>query len=428
MSRFAAAYLASLVTIRPVSARSTRRTFLSQVGLAGVGAGLGAGAPVAAAPAAAASGSAASTPVPFYGRHQAGIATATQEHLQFATLNLASTSRSDLRALMAELSSAAAKLTNGRPVGPLQTGDAPPVDTGEGVGLDRSRLTITFGFGPALFARGRFGLHRMRPSPLVDLPGFAGDALQRGICGGDIAIQVCADDPQVAFHAVHNLIRIATPTAEPHWALAGFGKTSNSRAQQTPRNLMGFKDGTNNILTEDGGALARYVWTERPESPAWMSGGSYMVARRIKMLFGRWDEIGLRQQELTFGRHKLSGAPLGGVSEHDPVRLDAGSKASPVIPHDAHIRLAAPSYNRSERMLRRGYSYVDGIDAGAGTAAGGLFFICFQRDPRKQFIPIQRRLANGDALSVHIEHVGSAIFACPPGARVGGYVGEGLLR
>lgn len=407
--------------------RSTRRRFLSQVGAAGLGAGLGAVAP-AGADAAVTEATTAAAAVPFYGRHQAGIATPTQEHLQFATLRLASSARGDLAALLAELSSAAAKLTNGKPVGPLLTGDAPPVDTGEAVGLGRSRLTVTFGLGPGIFARGRFGLHGLRPAPLVNLPQFTGDALQPGISGGDIGIQVCADDPQVAFHAIHNLIRIASPTAEPHWALAGFGKTSNSRAQATPRNLMGFKDGTNNIVGEDAAALNRFVWASRPVSPGWMSGGSYMVVRRIRMLFGRWDEIGLSQQELTFGRRKLSGAPLGAAREHDPVPLEAGPSSAPVIPHDAHIRLASPSYSGGERMLRRGYSYVSGIDGETGTAAGGLFFICFQRDPRKQFIPIQRRLANQDALSAHIVHIGSAIFACPPGARVGGYVGESLLR
>ncbi len=411
-------------------AQSTRRGFLSQLGAAGLGAGLGAVASGAGSAAAAsgATATAASPSVPFYGRHQAGIATATQEHLQFATLNIVSSARGDLAALLSALSAAAARLTSGQPVGPLVTGDTPPVDTGETVGLGRARLTITFGLGPRLFDRGRFGLHRLRPAPLVDLPGFTGDALDPGLCGGDIAVQACADDPQVAFHAVHDLIRIATPTAEPHWLLAGFGKTSNSSAQQTPRNLMGFKDGTNNIVAEDGTALGRYVWAARPASPAWMAGGTYLVARRIQMLFGRWDEIGLTQQELTFGRHKLSGAPLGAVHEHDPVPLDAGPRSAPVIPRDAHIRLASPSYNGGERILRRGYSYVDGVDHGMGTAAGGLFFVCFQRDPRKQFIPIQRRLANTDALNAHTTHIGSAIFACPPGARVGGYVGEGLLQ
>jgi deferrochelatase/peroxidase EfeB len=406
---------------------TTRRGFLSAAGLAGVSAGVGIGAGRAQGKVLAHDAQAAPDGVPFFGAHQAGIATHTQEHIQFAALDVLSNSLSDLRALVAQLSSAAALLSRGDPVGPLQTGATAPVDTGESVGLSTSRLTVTFGLGPSIFARGRFGLAGRRPAPLVVLPAFAADALEGGLCGGDIGVQVCADDPQVAFHAVHNLIRLAGPTAVPRWALAGFGGTSNSRSQQTPRNLMGFKDGTNNIVAEDANALERFVWARGPESPEWMRGGSYMVLRRIQMLLGRWDDIPLVQQEQTFGRHKLSGAPIGGVHEHDPVNLRAKAGGAPVIPSDAHVRLASPQYNRGERLLRRGYSYVDGVDRTSASAAGGLLFICYQRDPRSQFIPIQRRLASYDALGAHTVHVGSAIFACPPGTREGGFVGETLF-
>jgi deferrochelatase/peroxidase EfeB len=300
------------------------------------------------------------------------------------------------------------------------------VDTGEAIGLRSSRVTVTFGLGTSIFRPARFGLDARRPAPLVSLPHFLGDALNPQITGGDIGIQVCADDPQVAFHAAHDLIRLAGPTAFPRWSLAGFGKTSNSRAQTTPRNLMGFKDGTNNIKVEDQQAMNQFVWAGAPESPAWMKGGSYMVVRRIRMLFGHWDEVGLSGQERIFGRHKVSGAPLGGVHEHDPVNLQARSHGQPVIPEDAHIRLASAAYNHGQRMLRRGYSYTDGVDHVAGTVSGGLLFICFQRDPRTQFIPIQQNLA-GEALGAHIEPVGSAIFACPPGAQHGSFVGAGLF-
>jgi deferrochelatase/peroxidase EfeB len=395
--------------------------------MAGVSAGLGVGANQALGNQARHAQQAATDGVSFYGSHQAGIATPTQEHIQFAALDLVSDSLSDLRGLLAQLSSAAALLAHGRPVGPLQTGPSAPVDTGESVGLGASRLTVTFGLGPSVFARGRFGLAGLRPAPLVDLPSFASDALVPGLCGGDLGLQACADDPQVAFHAVHNLIRLASPVAVPRWSLAGFGRTSNSRSQKTPRNLMGFKDGTNNILVEDPQALERFVWARGPESPRWMRGGSYMVLRRIRMLLGRWDAIPLAQQEQTFGRHKLSGAPLGGLHEHDPVKLRATAGGVPVIAPDAHIRLASPAYADGQRILRRGYSYVDGIDRAGESAAAGLLFISYQRDPRKQFIPVQRRLASSDALNAHTEHIGSAIFACPPGATAGGFVGGTLF-
>lgn len=91
----------------------------------------------------------------------------------------------------------------------------------------------------------------------------------------------------------------------------------------------------------------------------------------------------------------------------------------------AHIRLASPAYNNGQRILRRGYSYTEGISGGA--VGGGQLFICFQRDPRAQFIPMQTRLALNDLLNEHTQHIGSAIFACPPGAASGGFVGRGLF-
>jgi deferrochelatase/peroxidase EfeB len=400
--------------------RSTRRRFLSAAGLAGVGLGVAGRVPAAAA-GPVASDSAARTTVPFYGPHQPGISTPTQDHLQFVALSVVSSAVSDLQGMLQTLSQAAADMMAGRPAGPLDNGLLAPVDTGEAVGLSPARLTVTFGFGPAIFSPGRFGLQGRRPAPLVSLPGFQGDALQPGYSGGDIGIQVCSDDPQVAFHAVHDLIRLAAPTALPTWSLQGFGKTSNSRRQATPRNLMGFKDGTANIMAEDTAALNEFVWTGAPESPAWMHDGSYMVVRRIKMLFVHWDQTDLADQERIFGRSKFSGAPLGEPHERDPLDLKAHA-----IPYDAHVRLASPAYNHGQRILRRGYSYTDGIDQNAETVSGGQLFICYQRDPRKQFIPMNRRL-QAQALAQHIEHIGSAIFACPPGATPGGYVGEGLF-
>ena len=403
--------------------RATRRRFLSALGVAGVGAGLG---PAAGQAATGDSAQATSVSVPFYGSHQAGIATPSQQCVHFLALDVVSPSAGDLRSLLRTLSGAAAAIAHGRPVGALATGLKPPVDTGEAVGRPTARATVTLGLGPAIFASGRFGLAAKRPAPLVYLPSFPGDALVPGWTGGDVGLQVCSDDPQVAFHAVHDLIRLAAPTAVPRWSLAGFGNTANSRRQATPRNLMGFKDGTNNIKVEDSAALDEFVWAAAPESPAWMRGGSYMVLRRIAMLFGHWDEISLSAQEQTFGRHKVSGAPLGGVHEHDRVNLSARVHGHPRVPADAHIRLASPSYNAGQQLLRRGYNFTDGIDHDGAAVSGGLLFICYQRDPRKQFIPIQTQLA-ADALSQHIEPRGSAVFACPPGARRGGFVGESLF-
>jgi deferrochelatase/peroxidase EfeB len=383
-----------------------------------VGAALGPGA------AAAASAGAASEQVEFYGAHQGGIATPTQQYMQFASLALASdASASDLKGLLQNLSGAASLLSRGKPVGALNTGELAPVDTGEGLGLGPARLTITFGVGAS--ALRRVGLPHMRPKPLVDLPAFSGDELESGISGGDLCIQACADDPQVAFHAAHDLIRLAAPTATARWLLDGFGRISNSRRQATPRNLLGFKDGTDNIMVEDKEALKRFVWAGAPESPAWMRGGSYLCVRRIAIALTAWDQTGLDQQQQAIGRSKISGAPLGEVREHERPNLRAHHGRALVIPNDAHIRLASPGYNDGERILRRGYSYVDGLTQ--GQIATGILFLVYNRDPRRQFIPIQRRLANNDALNAFATHIGSAIFACPPGARAGGFVGEALF-
>jgi deferrochelatase/peroxidase EfeB len=371
-----------------------------------------------------------STTVPFYGRHQAGIATPAQDRLHFAAFDLATENRSELRDVLRAWSDAAARLTEGRPVGAATTGLAPPDDTGEALGLSSARLTVTFGFGPTLFAReggDRFGLARFRPPALAPLPSFAGDELEPERCGGDLAVQACADDPQVAFHAVRNLARIGRGAVALRWSQLGFGRTSStSRAQQTPRNLMGFKDGTNNLELEDDRALAEHVWLGPSHEPAWLRGGSYLVTRRIRMLIEAWDRASLDDQERTIGRRKASGAPLGGRRELDPVDLAAHANGAPVVPADAHIRLAAAAENGGVRILRRGYSFTDGMDGRSGQLDAGLFFVSFQNDPRA-FVRLQRRLARSDALNEYVVHTGSALFACPPGASRGGYVGETLV-
>src|SRR5262249_43144858 len=201
-----------------------------------------------------------------------------------------------------------------------------------------------------------------RPAALCELPAFGDDALDPATSGGDLCVQACADDPQVAFHAVRNLARIGRGTVVMRWSQLGFGRTSStSRSQDTPRNLMGFKDGTANIRAEDTEAMRRFVWVGG-EGPGWMRGGSYMVTRRIRMLLEVWDRSALEDQEQTIGRRKYDGAPLGESGEFAPLDLAAERGGQPTIPADAHVRLASPSVNDGERILRRGYSFTDGVD------------------------------------------------------------------
>jgi deferrochelatase/peroxidase EfeB len=405
----------------------TRRRLLTSAGLGAAGLGLGAGGYLVGQETAAASGEGTGS-VPFYGEHQAGIATAAQDRLHFASFEVLSESRAELRKLMREWTVAAAEMTGGELIGDVNdVALAPPDDTGETVGLLPSNLTVTFGFGPNLFAKPGLGLAARRPAALREIPPLPADELNPTEGGGDICVQACSDDPQVAFHAIRNLARIGRGTVAMRWSQLGFGRTSSTtRKQDTPRNLMGFKDGTVNIKSEDTKAMDRFVWVGG-EGPGWMRGGTYMVTRRIRMLLEIWDRSSLEDQERTIGRDKYSGAPLGGIDEFEPLPLDAQTNGHQTIPADAHVRLASTQANGGERVLRRGYSFTDGVDESLGELEAGLFFICFQRDPEKQFVAIQRRLGSLDALNEYIKHVGSAVFAVPPGARKGGYVGETLL-
>jgi deferrochelatase/peroxidase EfeB len=261
------------------------------------------------------------------------------------------------------------------------------------------------------------------------LPALPGDALDPQRSGGDLCVQACADDPQVAFHVIRNFARLARGTAVTRWSQLGFGRTSStSRSQATPRNLMGFKDGTRNIKAESGEDMERFVWVGSETDQPWLAGGSYLVARRIRMLIESWDTDYVADQEKVFGRARTSGAPLTGSSESDTPDLAATRHGAPVIDLNAHIRLAAPTSNGGQMILRRGYSYTDGIDQSTGLLDAGLFFIAFQKDPHAQFVAIQQRLGQHDLLNEYIRHTSSALFAVPPGLRAAGdYYGKSLF-
>ena len=353
-----------------------------------------------------------------------------QEFIAIAAFDLAAGSLDDLRSLLRGWTEAAATLTKGQVFEPERVrGSEAPADTGEALGLGPAGLTITVGVGPELFESDRdLGLESKRPPVLRRLPAFPGESLDSARSNGDLCIQACADDPQVAFHAIHVLTRLAADVATLRWLQQGFGRTSSvSRSQKSARNLMGFKDGTANIRKEDAEAMREFVWVRPGDGPIWMSGGSYLVMRKIRILFDVWDATSLDEQERVIGREKVSGAPLGGRRESDPVDLSARRDGVLEIPSDAHIRLASPSNSNGQRLLRRGYSYSEPAEPDSGQLDAGLLFICFARDPSRQFISLQRRLATFDALSRHTLHVASGLFACPPGPRRGGFIGEGLF-
>jgi deferrochelatase/peroxidase EfeB len=374
---------------------------------------------------------------PFYGEHQAGILTPVQDRLHFAAFDVITHSREELVQLLKDWTVAAARMTQGLGAGEVGPTSgpyaAPPDDTGEAIGLPAAGLTITFGFGPTLFrkvGKDRFGLADRQPDALQRLPHFPADKLDPQRSDGDLCVQACADDPQVAVHAVRNLARIAFGRASLRWSQLGFGRTSStSTSQATSRNLMGFKDGTMNLKAEDPAAIDAHVWApaDADSEARWLAGGSYLVVRRINMTVETWDRQPLSEQERVIGRTKAEGAPLSGGSEFSQPDFHLqGNDGEPLVATDAHVRLVHPSNNSGAKMLRRGYNFVDGSD-GLGRLDAGLFFLAYVRDPRTQFIPIQMKLGLGDGLSEYVQHTGSALFAVPPGIAQGEHVGQALF-
>ncbi|MGZ8179134.1 iron uptake transporter deferrochelatase/peroxidase subunit [Williamsia sp. SKLECPSW1] len=386
-----------------------------------------------------------STPgvVPFRGARQAGITTAAQDRLHFASFDVITDSRADLIDMLKRWTAAAERMTRGQETvegGAVDHGEyMPPADTGEALGLAASSLTLTVGFGPGLFGPSasdperpdRFGIGERRPAALVDLPTFAKDAIEPSRSYGDICVQACADDPQVAVHAIRNLARMGFGVVSVRWSQLGFGRTSSTTSsQQTPRNMFGFKDGTANIRADQTDVLDRWVWVDPADVPgaaSWMAGGSYLVARRIRMDIEPWDRANLAEQEAIVGRTKGVGAPLGMSQENDTPDFSIATGDGPVIPRDAHVRLAHPDNLGGVQILRRGYNFTDGSD-GFGHLDAGLFFIAYCRDPGAQFVPMQRALASKDAMMEYLTHNGSALFACPPGLGSGEWWGQRLFE
>ncbi len=371
----------------------------------------------------------------FYGEHQGGIVTPQQSHTYVATFDLVATKRSEIIAMLHAWTAAAERMSRGLQVAPAVDGyDASKTiyDSEDALGLPPARLTLTFGFGSGLFVKDgtdRYGLAAQRPAQLVDLPRFTGDQLIEGKTGGDLYVQACADDPQVAFHAVRQLARLAAGVADMRWVQSGFlsGDTSKS-----PRNLMGFKDGTQTVSD-----LPRYVWAGS-ESPNWMRGGSYVVARRIRIEMEHWDQMKVGFQEQTIGRSKISGAPLGAKHESDPLPLNAtDADGNLVIAEAAHVRVANASTNNGAQILRRGYSYNDGVSLVAERWPpwhqgmeydAGLLFICYQRDPTTAFIPMFEKMSKLDMLNQFASHTGGGLYAVPGGVRPGQYLGQALFE
>lgn len=412
----------------------SRRLLLSAAGAGG--AGLALGALGHAAYGRETQESKVSGQVPFYGEHQAGIVTESQDRMHIAAFDLQTEDTEELIELLTEWTAAIAQMTQGQEVGEggalSGSYDAPPSDTGEALGLSASRLTVTLGFGRSLFERdgkARFGLAGKLPEALIELPHFSGDMIEEQRSDGDLVVQACADDPQVAVHAIRNLARLAFGKANVRWSQIGFGRTAKTTAQQsTPRNLFGFKDGTNNIVAEQTEQLTQHVWADQDSTDqSWMVGGTYLVARRIRMHIETWDRSTLGEQEKVVGRIKGSGAPLSGGEEFSAPDFTMAGRGGPIIPVDSHVAVVHPHAHEGARMLRRGFNYTDGSD-GLGRLDAGLFFIAFVVDARTHFVPIQRAMSANDAMTEYLRNTGSGLYAVPPGVREGQYLGQQLFE
>lgn len=404
----------------------SRRRLLGTVSAAGtaglaLGAAGGAYAHAATREEATALTSVGSTSVPFHGTHQAGILTPGQAHGHLAAFDLApDAGRKQAAALLRRWSRTAQRLMAGEPQ------DGGDHDTGVALDAGPSSLTITFGFGRTFF--GRTGLKDRLPTELAPLPDFSSDALDKKRSDGDLWIQIGADDALVAFHALRALQREAAGTAKLRWQMNGFNRSRGATDRpRTVRNLMGQIDGTNNPRPSEKDFNKR-IFVPSSGSPGWMANGSYVVVRRIRMLLDDWEKRSAAEQEKVIGRRKSDGAPLSGGGEHTEPDLEKrGKDGSVAIAANAHIRVTSPDTNAGAAMLRRPFSFHDGF-RDDGSPDAGLLFLAWQADPLRGFVPVQRKLDRGDALSAFIRHEASALFAVPGGPREGEYVGQRLLE
>lgn len=366
--------------------------------------------------------------VDFHGVHQAGIVAESASWSAAAAFTVVAEGRAALREVLREVSDEIEGLMSGRP--PRVRDPAyPPEDSGLlGERPAPDDLSIVLSVGPSLFDE-RFGLAGRGPRELVRMTPMINDALDQRRCHGDLLLTVQARNADTVVFALRQLMRRTRSVLVLDWVVDGFNRGSRPghRTTGSARNLLGFIDGTANLDVDDAALMDEVVWVGADDGePAWAVGGSYHVVRVIRMFVERWDRTPLSEQESLMGRRKADGAPMGGEHETDEPDFAADPRGE-VTALDAHIRLANPRTDATRRnlILRRGFSYTRGWDAG-GQLDQGLAFVCYQRSFLDGFMAVQNRLA-GERLEEYIRAEGGGFFFALPGSRDGDtFLGDGL--
>jgi deferrochelatase/peroxidase EfeB len=366
---------------------------------------------------------------PFYGQHQAGIATPPQTAAAFLSLDVTAANRAELTELFRALTARAAFLTAGGTPPPTSPNAPPSDDRLLGPTVLPDDLTVTVALGVSLFD-GRYGLGPRKPAQLETMRPFTHDDLDPKISDGDLLVQLCAGHRDTVGHAMLDLLAHTSGGARTRWRIDGF--RFPPRPVGIPRDWMGFKDGITNPVPTDTAQMSQVVWAQPgPPEPAWTAGGTYQVVRIIRMHLDKWNKLPVEEQERTFGRRKISGAPLYVTSPTASDELDPVYTNDPqglLTPLDSHIRLANPQTPQTaatSSILRRSFQYDRSPDAG-GNPDMGHVFCCFQQD-LQTYVEMQTRL-EGEALVPYISPIGGGYFFAVPGVREAqDYYARGLL-
>lgn len=365
--------------------------------------------------------------VPFRRARQAGILEPVRSAGIVASFSATVPDAAALASVMQDLSSEVERLMEGgqpESLDPIR----PPTDSGVlGDGFAGHGTAITVCVGASLFDE-RFGLGSLRPSELIEMPRFFNDRLvEPARSHGDIAVVITAESQQAAVHALHQVVRVTERRLQLAWVQEGFNQLLDPEPGQVApsRNLMGFRDGTSNLDTADADEMDRFVWVQPADAePDWAADGTYVAVRVIRMLIEFWATAALVRQEQIFGRHRDTGAPLGQTAEADEPTF-ASDQTDRNVPVSSHMRRANPRSGDSGRILRRGFSYLNGAD-GSGRLDQGLLFLSIQRSMRRGFLEVQSRL-DGEPLEDYIRPVGGGFFFALPGPGDQGWLGQQLL-